>query len=86
MEPIDFAHKRRLAEADKQQDAKLITVKDTLLEMIEDIDNGYIDPKMCVLIWCNKDIPMAGWRMSGVNKYEAIGLLAEGQHHLVVSD
>lgn len=81
MEPIDFAHKKRLAEADKSQDCRAVTPRDILVETIRQIDAGEIDADKLIVLWCNMEKNKAGWQVSNCNRLEVLGLTCEFQHY-----
>lgn len=74
---IDLAHKRRLAESDKAQDARLVTPKDILIDLVNQIDKGEIDPDKMVVCWCNMEKDKAGWSLANMNRLEVLGLVSE---------
>lgn len=81
MEPIDLAHKRRLAEADKEQDCQKVTPRDILIESLRAMDAGEIEADKLIVVWCNMEKNKAGWQVANCNRLEVLGLVNEFQHH-----
>ncbi len=74
---------RALTDVDPK--AKRWTVRDALVSLIEEIDAGTIRPDKLVLgyVWTENGRYQTGWRLAGVSRIEAVGLMMMTQDEIL---
>lgn len=74
---------KAVKESDDNQDNTLVSVRDMLVSMIEDIDSGDITANKMVAILVQHDEDTGtdfDWRHVNVDNLEVVGILAMRQH------
>lgn len=84
--PVDLARVRRRREAEKQGNDSW-TVRDALLDMVDDIDQGRIKPNKVVIVARTDEGETSfdeHWTLAGLKFSEAVSVLEYRKHRILM--